>query len=33
MICVRINVVTVQSYRWPRPKPIANSKHTYSHIG
>jgi L-alanine-DL-glutamate epimerase-like enolase superfamily enzyme len=30
---VRITNITTESYRWPRPKPITNGKHTYTHSG
>jgi D-arabinonate dehydratase len=30
---VQITDVTIEAYRWPRPTPIANGKHTYSHVG
>jgi len=30
---VKITDITTESYRWPRPKPITNGKHTYTHSG
>jgi D-arabinonate dehydratase len=30
---VKIEDITTESYRWPRPKPITNGKHTYTHSG
>ena len=30
---MKIVDVTTESYRWPRPKPITNGKHTYTHAG
>lgn len=30
---MQITAVTIEAYRWPRPRPIANGKHTYSHVG
>jgi L-alanine-DL-glutamate epimerase-like enolase superfamily enzyme len=29
---MKINSVTMEEYRWPRPKPITNGKHTYTHV-
>ena len=30
---MKITNITTESYRWPRPKPITNGKHTYTHSG
>jgi D-arabinonate dehydratase len=30
---MKITGITTESYRWPRPKPITNGKHTYTHAG
>lgn len=30
---MKITDITTESYRWPRPKPIRNGKHTYTHAG
>jgi L-alanine-DL-glutamate epimerase-like enolase superfamily enzyme len=30
---LKITNVTMQCYRWPRPKPIRNGKYTYTHGG
>ncbi|WP_158746220.1 mandelate racemase/muconate lactonizing enzyme family protein [Acidisphaera sp. L21] len=29
---MKITSVTMEEYRWPRPKPITNGKHTYTHV-
>jgi L-alanine-DL-glutamate epimerase-like enolase superfamily enzyme len=29
---VKIKSVTLEEYRWPRPRPITNGKHTYTHV-
>ena len=29
---MKITNVTTDTYRWPRPKPISNGKHTYTHV-
>jgi D-arabinonate dehydratase len=29
---MKITSITTESYRWPRPKPITNGKHTYTHV-
>ena len=29
---MKITDVTMQEYRWPRTRPIANGKHTYTHV-
>src|SRR5476651_2500283 len=29
---MKITSITMQEYRWPRSKPIANGKHTYTHV-
>ena len=30
---MKITDVTIESYSWPRPKPISNGKYTYTHAG
>ena len=30
---MKITDITTESFRWPRAKPIANGKHTYTHSG
>lgn len=29
---MKITAITTQEYRWPRPKPITNGLHTYTHV-
>jgi L-alanine-DL-glutamate epimerase-like enolase superfamily enzyme len=29
---MKITAVTMEEYRWPRPRPITNGKHTYTHV-
>jgi L-alanine-DL-glutamate epimerase-like enolase superfamily enzyme len=29
---MKITKITTQEYRWPRPKPITNGLHTYTHV-
>lgn len=29
---MKITGITTKEYRWPRHKPIANGKHTYTHV-
>ena len=29
---MKITSIAMQEYRWPRSKPIANGKHTYTHV-
>ena len=29
---MKITRVSTETYRWPRPKPITNGKHTYTHV-
>ena len=29
---MKITAITTEEYRWPRPKPISNGKHTYTHV-
>jgi L-alanine-DL-glutamate epimerase-like enolase superfamily enzyme len=29
---MKITSLTLEEYRWPRPKPITNGKHTYTHV-
>lgn len=29
---MKITRVSSETYRWPRPKPISNGKHTYTHV-
>ncbi len=29
---MKITDITMQEYRWPRPVPITNGKHTYTHV-
>ena len=30
---MKIKDVSMECYRWPRPKPIRNGKYTYTHAG
>lgn len=30
---MKIIDIKTEAYRWPRPKPISNGKHTYTHSG
>ena len=30
---MKITDITTEAFRWPRAKPIANGKHTYTHSG
>ena len=30
---MKIVDIKTETYKWPRPKPISNGKHTYSHVG
>ena len=30
---MKIIDITTETFRWPRPKPITNGKHTYTHAG
>ncbi len=32
-IVMKITDIRVESFRWPRAKPISNGKHTYTHSG
>lgn len=29
---MKITNISTEAYRWPRPKPITNGKHTYTHV-
>ena len=29
---MKITGITTKEFRWPRHKPIANGKHTYTHV-
>jgi D-arabinonate dehydratase len=29
---MKITRISTETYRWPRPKPITNGKHTYTHV-
>jgi L-alanine-DL-glutamate epimerase-like enolase superfamily enzyme len=29
---MKITAITMEEYRWPRPRPITNGKHTYTHV-
>ena len=29
---MKITGITIKEFRWPRRKPIANGKHTYTHV-
>lgn len=30
---MKITSITTEDYSWPRPRPITNGKHTYTHLG
>ncbi len=30
---MRITDIAIEDYQWPRTRPIANGKHTYTHAG